>query len=1090
MQDGRYAVKVHRILLILLVNATLTAEVIHVPADQPSIQAALNAAQSGDTVLVQPETYYENINWPDVNGIKLISAGDSSNTVIDGGAIRQVISMNVSPFDVTIDNTTLVMGFKITNGGANQSGVFIGNASPTLKKLWVTGNDGSGLSIWSGGSPTLTDMAVTGNTATYGGGLIIASNSNPTLNNVTVSGNTATYGGGLNIQQNSRPILTDVTVTGNTATYGGGIYIVDSSPTLTDVTVSGNAANQGGGLYIGGSGDSPTLTDVTVVFNTARYDGGGLYIEGAYPNLRHLTIAMNSSSNGIGGIYVENGHPSIVYSNIAYNETGLYVAPGLAMTADSVWWGDASGPYHSSQNPFGLGDTVVAIDIDFTPFLTAPDTAAPPIPIQNLATIATGNDFISIIWDPSPIGDLAGYKVYYDSDSSGYPYTNSIEVGTDTSYTLSGLPLSTPFYIAVTCYDTDSNESWYSNEVVATTRVLEAQNLDVGDDEDIQHLTNHTPLIRWDFYDSMAEQQTHYHIQGSSHEDFSTIDLWDPSEIASGLDSINYAGNALSDGDTYYLRVKVSAGGFWSDWSSLEFRMNTAPSTPTALHPINNEVVTAIPALGITNSTDPEGDTLKYRFDLYEDAGLILRLDSALSVTQGTDTTNWAVSVTLPDNGQYWWTVIAHDGYESSILAGPYSFLVNTENNAPGAFSLVSPEADGSVSTLTPAFSWSTAFDPDPLDTVRYSLVLDSPEPGVEVLVADTSLSLAIATPLIDNTKYHWRVIAHDLLGFETISDGDFQSFVVNAGNDPPSPVTLITPDSVKVLDLTPHFYWTAATDPDPNDSIYYHLSYSLATDAVVPVYELYLDTNSVTLANELGDNNAYWWTVNSIDRQGSITQTDTAIFWTDLFPESPGFFATVFPTAEGQGMRPTVEFRWHPAIDPDPLDLVNYSLGYATDWTDSITYTWMYGIVDTTVVISLDDNTEYWWIVEAKDSDGQVTESNDGSPLRFVVGALSIDDLAAIPEEYALHQNYPNPFNPTSTIQYDLPEAANVTLVVYDLLGREVVRLMEGQLEPGTHQVLWDGKTASGQEAPTGIYIARLVTLEYTKSIKMLLLK
>ena len=75
----------------------------------------------------------------------------------------------------------------------------------------------------------------------------------------------------------------------------------------------------------------------------------------------------------------------------------------------------------------------------------------------------TGNDFISLGWDVSEIGDLAGYKLYYDSDSSGYPYANSIDIGTETSYTLSGLQLGTTYYLAVTTYDTDGNESWYSN---------------------------------------------------------------------------------------------------------------------------------------------------------------------------------------------------------------------------------------------------------------------------------------------------------------------------------------------------------------------------------------------------------------------------------------------------------------------------------------------------------------------------------------------------------------------------------------------------------------------------------------------------
>ena len=90
-----------------------------------------------------------------------------------------------------------------------------------------------------------------------------------------------------------------------------------------------------------------------------------------------------------------------------------------------------------------------------------------------------------------------------------------------------------------------------------------------------------------------------------------------------------------------------------------------------------------------------------------------------------------------------------------------------------------------------------------------------------------------------------------------------------------------------------------------------------------------------------------------------------------------------------------------------------------------------------------------------------------------------------ALPVEYALYQNYPNPFNPVSTIRYDLPQASDVSLLVYDILGREVARLVQGYMEPGYHEVTWDAGTYA-----SGIYIARLVTPEYTKSIKMVLLK
>ncbi|MCH8837803.1 MAG: T9SS type A sorting domain-containing protein, partial [Candidatus Marinimicrobia bacterium] len=101
------------------------------------------------------------------------------------------------------------------------------------------------------------------------------------------------------------------------------------------------------------------------------------------------------------------------------------------------------------------------------------------------------------------------------------------------------------------------------------------------------------------------------------------------------------------------------------------------------------------------------------------------------------------------------------------------------------------------------------------------------------------------------------------------------------------------------------------------------------------------------------------------------------------------------------------------------------------------------------------------------------------------------------LPTEFALRQNYPNPFNPSTTIQFELPTAADIIITVYDILGREVVRLVEGHREAGYHQVLWQGRTQKGREAATGVYIVRLViplsagvTPGYTRNIKMVLLK
>ncbi|MFC1619425.1 T9SS type A sorting domain-containing protein, partial [Candidatus Neomarinimicrobiota bacterium] len=102
----------------------------------------------------------------------------------------------------------------------------------------------------------------------------------------------------------------------------------------------------------------------------------------------------------------------------------------------------------------------------------------------------------------------------------------------------------------------------------------------------------------------------------------------------------------------------------------------------------------------------------------------------------------------------------------------------------------------------------------------------------------------------------------------------------------------------------------------------------------------------------------------------------------------------------------------------------------------------------------------------------------------------LRTDDSGLAPYRFDLHQNYPNPFNPVSTIEYELPHGSELSLVIYDLLGREVARLAEGYTEAGYHQAQWDRRDDRGREVSSGIYLARLMTPEYTRSIRMVLLK
>ncbi len=144
------------------------------------------------------------------------------------------------------------------------------------------------------------------------------------------------------------------------------------------------------------------------------------------------------------------------------------------------------------------------------------------------------------------------------------------------------------------------------------------------------------------------------------------------------------------------------------------------------------------------------------------------------------------------------------------------------------------------------------------------------------------------------------------------------------------------------------------------------------------------------------------------------------------------------------------------------------------------------------------------WHLTGAKVWDGttwlpvaNVTVSGDrvilASPVIYPAIALTgtppavtgIAESATEPTRFSLEQNYPNPFNPSTTVQYEIPVPAEVNLVVYDLLGREIAVLVHERKEPGMYEARFD---ATG--LPSGIYFYRISAGPYVGVRKMLLLR
>ena len=112
----------------------------------------------------------------------------------------------------------------------------------------------------------------------------------------------------------------------------------------------------------------------------------------------------------------------------------------------------------------------------------------------------------------------------------------------------------------------------------------------------------------------------------------------------------------------------------------------------------------------------------------------------------------------------------------------------------------------------------------------------------------------------------------------------------------------------------------------------------------------------------------------------------------------------------------------------------------------------------------------------------------NSGSAYLYSGFAAAVgveSEIAGLPAEFELSQNYPNPFNPETVIEFALPQSGDVSLVVYNIRGEEVARLLSGTVPAGNHRVIWDASSLA-----SGIYIYRLRAGDYIETRKMVLLK
>ena len=358
------------------------------------------------------------------------------------------------------------------------------------------------------------------------------------------------------------------------------------------------------------------------------------------------------------------------------------------------------------------------------------------------------------------------------------------------------------------------------------------------------------------------------------------------------------------------------------------------------------------------------------------------------------------------------------------------------------------------------------------------------------VLVIDDSL-LVEPRPNF-NGEVRIVITATDQTGL-WVSDTLF--LTVTPDNDPP--FFLGTVAETYIIGEDSSLYIHLSADDVEGDNV----TFDAASDTSAVVTVIVQDTTllAVPIHNWHGTANII---VSASDGQ-DITYLDPFILTVESVNDPLSAFELLTPNidaiiqVETSNLGDFLTFAWDAAVDPDIEDTVRYTfmLGdgdtvyfeYDTTVTEvSVSYS------DIAAVISDLDLTSitFQWSIIAISGQDMVMASNGPYSLTIDISTLAVMDENHLPQFFALHQNYPNPFNPVTTLRYELPVYCQVLLVIYDMRGREVIRLVDGYESSGYNKVVWNSSDAFGRPVPSGIYFARLITPEYTHVIKMSLIR
>ncbi|NOZ75490.1 MAG: DUF1573 domain-containing protein, partial [FCB group bacterium] len=453
-----------------------------------TIQHGIDLSADGDTVLVHPGTYIENINFNGhnivVGSLFLLTQDTSyiSSTIIDGNQSGSVVT-----FESSEDSSVKIIGFNIINGSGSDisgtlygGGVFISNSNPSIYSCYIQYNSshiGGGVSFINNSSGEIKQSRIINNTGFGGGAGIACVSSSPLIQLTNISNNVENgwNGGGLYLETASPQIINCIITNNVSGRYGGGIYAYQRSNSviINSSIVNNNAGESGDGVYLIDETHMKMINDIIWSNDLEQISFSSGW------NPCSLSVAYSDIQDSLDGIHYTTGEvysfngnidtpPSFRDTNDFHiNDYSLCIGAGIDSTQiDGTWYYAPTTDIDGNIRPNPVGSNP-----DMGAYESSRSVPLPPEAPTNLS-ISEGNTRLTLRWTASTAPSTDHYNIYRSTVSGFTPASVSDTIASvsvnDTSYLDQNLTNDTTYYYRVSAVDGLGNEGDYSTETFGT----------------------------------------------------------------------------------------------------------------------------------------------------------------------------------------------------------------------------------------------------------------------------------------------------------------------------------------------------------------------------------------------------------------------------------------------------------------------------------------------------------------------------------------------------------------------------------------------------------------------------------------------